>query len=200
MSYQWQRNSVDISGATSSSYTLTNAQLSDSGAQFQCAVTNSFGNVTSNQAQLTVTQNNPPTASITAPANESLYNAGQTINYSGTGSDPEDPSIPASNFTWWVDLHHDEHTHPHVQPVSGSTSGSFSIPTTGETDDNQWYRIYLRVTDSGGLQNTTYVEIFPRKVTINLASNPAGLQLRLDGQAVTAPFSFVGHCRNDAQY
>lgn len=192
LSYQWQRNSVDISGAISSSYTLANAQLSDSGALFRCVVSNNLGNATSNQAQLTVTSNNPPTATITLPSAGSLYTAGQTINYSGTGGDPEDTSIPASGFTWWVDFHHDEHTHPHKLPVSGSKTGSFSIPTSGETDHNQWYRIYLRVTDSGGLQNTTFIEIFPRKATITLASNPTGLQLKLDGTAVTAPFSFTG--------
>ena len=192
LSYQWQRNNVDISNATSASYTLTNAQLSDSNALFRCVVTNSFGTVNSNNAQLTVTANNPPVANITAPAHGSLYIAGTTINYSGTGSDPEEGDLVASRFTWWVDLHHDDHAHPHVQPVSGSKTGSFTIPASGETDDNQWYRIYLRVTDSGNLQNTTFVEIFPRKASITLASNPAGLQLRLDGAAVTAPFTFVG--------
>ncbi|MCI0411617.1 PQQ-dependent sugar dehydrogenase [bacterium] len=192
LSYQWQRNNADISGATSASYTLNNAQLSDSGAQFRCVVTNSFGTATSNQAQLTVVQNNPPVASITAPANGSPYNAGTTINYSGDGTDPEDITIPANGFTWWVDFHHDDHTHPHVLPTSGSKTGSFNIPSTGETDDNQWYRIYLTVTDSGGLQNTTFVEIFPRKATITLASNPTGLQLKLDGATVTAPHQFVG--------
>jgi glucose/arabinose dehydrogenase len=192
LSYQWQRNNVDIPNATSSSYTLNNAQLSDSGAQFRCVVTNSFGDATSNQAELTVTQNTAPFATITLPAAGSPYNAGQTINYSGTGTDSQDGTIPASGFTWWVDLHHDDHSHPHVQPVSGSKTGSFTIPTSGETDDNQWYRIYLRVADSGNLQNTTYVEIFPRKVNVTLASNPTGLQLKLDGTTVTAPHTFVG--------
>jgi hypothetical protein len=42
------------------------------------------------------------------------------------------------------------------------------------------------------LENTTYVEIFPRKATITLASNPTGLQLKLDGSPVTAPHVFVG--------
>jgi len=192
LSYQWQRNSVNISGATSSSYTLTNAQLSDSGDVFRCVVTNDFGNAISNQALLTVTANNAPTASITQPAHGSLYSAGNTINYAGNGTDPEDVTIPASGFTWWVDFHHDVHTHPHVAPTSGYKTGSFSIPTSGETDDNQFYRIYLSVTDSGGLTHTAFNDILPRKATITLASNPTGLQLKLDGQSVTAPFAFVG--------
>jgi len=191
-SYQWQRNMLDISGANSSSYTLTNAQLSNSGALFRCVVTNSFGNATSNEALLTVTPNHPPSALITQPNNGTFYNAGDTINYAGTGSDFEDVDIPASGFTWQVDFHHADHIHPFIPPTGGSKSGSFTIPTLGETDDNQWYRIYLTVTDSGGLQDTTFVEIFPRKSTVTLATSPSGLDLKLDGQTVTAPFSFVG--------
>lgn len=192
LQYQWQRNSLDINGATSSTYTLSNSQLSDDGDLFRCVVTNDFGNATSNDALLTVTANNPPSGTITQPNNGTLYDAGDTINYSGTASDPEDGDIPAGGFTWQVDFHHDTHTHPFVPPTSGSQSGSFVIPTIGETDDNQWYRIYLTVTDSGGLTDTTYVEIFPRKSTITLDSNPAGLELRLDGQSVIAPYAFVG--------
>ncbi len=60
LSYQWQRNSVNIPGATAASYTLSNAQLSDSGAKFRAVVTNSFGSATSNQATLTVVSNQPP--------------------------------------------------------------------------------------------------------------------------------------------
>ena len=35
-------------------------------------------------------------------------------------------------------------------------------------------------------------DIRPRKVTVTLATNPGGLQLRLDGQPVATPHSFVG--------
>ncbi len=192
LSYQWEKNHVGISGATSSSYTQTNAQLSDSGALFRCVVTNSFGNATSNDATLTVTPNGAPTGTIDTPVVGTFYSGGETISYSGTGTDPEDITIPASGFTWQVDLHHDQHTHPFIAPTTGSKTGSFTLPVTGETSDNQWYRIYLTVKDSGGLTHTSYREIFPRKATITLASNPTGLQLKLDSIPVTAPYSFVG--------
>ncbi len=60
LSYQWQRNTVDIAGATASSYTISSATLADNGARFRCVVTNGFGNATSNEATLTVTSV-PPT-------------------------------------------------------------------------------------------------------------------------------------------
>jgi uncharacterized protein (TIGR03437 family) len=55
LSYQWQRNSVDISGANGSSYTIPSTLLSDNGAKFRCLVSNSAGSVLSNEATLTVT-------------------------------------------------------------------------------------------------------------------------------------------------
>lgn len=53
--YQWQRGGSNITGETASSYTLTNAQLSDSGAVFSVVVTNTAGSVPSRNATLTVT-------------------------------------------------------------------------------------------------------------------------------------------------
>ena len=150
-------------------------------------VTNSFGNATSNEAVLTVTANQPPTATITAPAAGTLYRGGDTIAYAGTGTDPEDGTLGGSRFTWRVDFHHADHVHPFLPPTSGATSGSFMIPTTGHTESNVWYRIHLTVTDSGGLTSSTFRDVNPRLVQIQLATNPSGLQLRLDGQPVTAP-------------
>src|SRR5437867_662092 len=50
---------VNISGASSSSYTISSANLSDNGAKFRCVVSNAFDTVTSNEATLTV-QAPPP--------------------------------------------------------------------------------------------------------------------------------------------
>ena len=104
--------------------------------------------------------------------------------------------LPASAFTWQVDFHHDTHSHPHMAATSGAQSGSFTIPTTGETSANVWYRIYLTVRDSAGMTHTSTRDIYPRTVQVTLATNPAGLQLRLDGQPISTPLSFqsvVGH-------
>lgn len=53
LAYQWQKNLLNISGATASSYSKTNLQLSDAGL-FRAIVTNSCGNVASNEAVLVV--------------------------------------------------------------------------------------------------------------------------------------------------
>ena len=53
LTYQWQKNSVDISGATSTSYAISPVQTID-GASYRVVVTNALGSVTSDAVTLTV--------------------------------------------------------------------------------------------------------------------------------------------------
>src|SRR4029077_15539699 len=103
--YQWQRNGVDITGATASSDKFT-ATLTDNGAQFRVRVTNPYGNGLSKAATLSVTSDKPPTALLLTPVAGTLYHGGMNIKYSGSASDKEDGDLPASAFTWRVDFHH----------------------------------------------------------------------------------------------
>lgn len=187
--YQWQRNGVNVSGATSQDYTFV-AASADNGARYRAVVSNDHGSVLSNEATLTVTSNTPPVATISQPPAGTTYGGNSVINYAGSAGDAEDGTLPASAFTWRVDFHHDAHSHPFIPATSGATSGSFTVPTTGHTETNVWYRIFLTVRDSGGLTHTTFRDVTPRVVNLTLATNPSGLQLRLDGQPVTAPLTF----------
>lgn len=54
LSYQWQKNGFDISGATISSYTIPAATMSDDHSSFRVKVKNNLGSVLSDQATLTV--------------------------------------------------------------------------------------------------------------------------------------------------
>ncbi len=54
LSYQWQKNGVDIVGAKGSSYTTPAATFADSGSTFRVTVNNAYGSDTSNAATLTV--------------------------------------------------------------------------------------------------------------------------------------------------
>ena len=195
LGYQWHRNSAPIAGATSSSYTTSPATVSDSGSQFHCIVTNSFGTATSNSAILTVVSNQPPNGTITMPAVGTLYQGGQRISFAGSGTDPEDGALPGSAFTWVVEFHHNDgvpHTHPVLGPQSGS-SGFFDVPTIGEISPNVFYRITLTVSDTRGLRHTTARDVLPRKVLLTLSASSQGnptLTLTLDGQPKTEPHTF----------
>ncbi len=192
LSYQWQRNTVDISGATGTSYTLAAAQLVDDGALFRCVVTNAFGTATSNSARLTVTPDLAPSATIDLPGAGALYAAGDTLTYAGSASDPEDGPLGASAFTWQIDFHHDTHTHPFLPPTSGAVGGSVDIPTAGETSANVFYRVLLTVRDSAGNTTTVSRDVLPRTATVSLESVPTGLEVLLDGQPGPTPRTFLG--------
>lgn len=192
MTYQWQRNGANIANATSSTYTLQSTSASDNGATFRAVVSNSWGTATSTAATLTVLSNGAPTGTISAPAVGTNYRGGQTINFSGTGSDAEDGTLPASAFTWRVDFHHDTHSHPHMAATSGITSGSFTIADRGETSANVWYRVFLTVRDSSGLTHTSQRDVMPLTSVVRIESNLSNAQLTLDGSPITAPYTFTG--------
>lgn len=191
LGYQWWRDGIPISGATGSSYTINGVQPSDNGASFACQVSNVYGSVNSNPALLMVNNNTPPTATINSPPNNGRYDAGGTVAFAGTGTDFEDGTLPPTAFTWTVVFHHETHTHPFLGPLEDITSGTFTIPASGESSANVFYRIHLTVTDSAGAQNSTFVDIVPNVVTLTLQSLPTGVGLTLDGQPVTAPYSFA---------
>jgi len=192
LKYQWQRNGTDIAGATNSSYTLTSPALSDNGAKYRVIVSNASGSATSNAATLTVTSNHAPVPTITLPASGTTYIGGSVITFAGTATDAEDGTLPASAFTWRVDLHHDDHTHPFVANTTGVKGGTFTIPTIGELSPNVWYRVHLTVKDSQGLTTEVTRDVRPVEKTITVNSNVPGLKLTLDGQPVTAPVSVLG--------
>ena len=85
MSYQWQKNAANISGATNSSYTTPATVSGDNGAKFDVMVTNLYGSITSNMATLTV---NPAVTlqSITVTPTGASLVVGKTQQFTATGT------------------------------------------------------------------------------------------------------------------
>jgi hypothetical protein len=178
-SLQWQRADAatptsfsNISGATASSMTISSTQLGDDGDKFRMLATNSFGSTPCGPATLTVTSNRFPVATITAPAASDMFTPGQVITYAGTGTDPEDGTLPGSAMSWQIDFQHDTHTHPFLAPHTG-TGGTFTAdPGSDALEPNMWYRLFLTVTDSGGLQTFTSRDVYPDRQLSTM--NPIG--------------------------
>src|SRR5262249_13595966 len=80
-SYQWRKNGANISGATSSAYTISNAQSTDA-ASYSVVAANVAGSATSSTATLTVIV--PPT--ITTQPTSQTVNQGQTASFSVAAS------------------------------------------------------------------------------------------------------------------
>jgi glucose/arabinose dehydrogenase len=199
LSYQWQRGTTDIPGATSALYVLSNPQVAtDNGATFRCVVTNAYGTTTSQSATLTVIPQQPPapTMTVVTPQSNHYYFAGDTISFSGSAIDPQDGQLPPSALTWTI-LFQDHafsnpnhHTEPFFGPISGITNGTVTIPTSGNTDPDVWYRIFLRAVDSYGLSQTTFTDVVPANAQLSVTTSPATLKLRVDGSPKNTPYNF----------
>jgi glucose/arabinose dehydrogenase len=161
LSYTWSfgDESPPTKGATASHTYATNGLF-----DVQLVVDDQKGGT--NSATLTIQVGNPPVGNITAPKEGATFNLGDTIEYAGAATDPEDGALPANAFSWSVRLlHHPEtdphhHFHPVLGPIQGVKTGSFQIPEEVH-DADVWYRIYLTVTDSDGLTHVSTRDIFP---------------------------------------
>ncbi|MGW5238720.1 PQQ-dependent sugar dehydrogenase [Monashia sp. NPDC004114] len=158
--------------------------------QYTARLTVSDGVSATSATPITISAGNVPTPTILTPTDGSTFVAGDVISYSGSATDTEDGTLPASAFTWNIDFLHEGHVHPGT-PIVGVKSGTFTIPTAGhDFSGNTRYRITLTVVDSSGLSSSRSVTVFPRKVNLSFASQPSGRTLYLDGIAHTAPFVY----------
>ncbi|MGI0005492.1 MAG: PQQ-dependent sugar dehydrogenase, partial [Nitrososphaera sp.] len=187
LSYSWEFDdgTAPVAGAqVTHVYNMTGAHVAT------LEVSDGKGGTSTDTVEVMV--GNPPAGTIEAPPQGAMYSAGDVISFVGSARDAEDgPALPASAFSWKIDFHHNTHIHP-FQEFAGVRSGSFTIPTVGETDDDVWYRINLAITDSSGLTHESSRDIRPNESTVTLSSNVTGLELALDGQPRITPHSFVG--------
>ncbi|MFN3405642.1 MAG: PQQ-dependent sugar dehydrogenase [Cytophagaceae bacterium] len=192
-SYQWMKGHDLITGATEQTLTIPFVTAND-GGEYRCIVTNTFGNVTSNAAALTVRPfNAKPVAKILTPFPTQKWSVLDVINYTGSATDEEDGELPASVYEWEVQLFHKdcetcEHWHPGPAAQSGVKSGTFIADNGGETSHNIWIRLLLKVTDSEGRTGKDSVDIYPNKVDLTFTSNHPGLLISLGNTSAT-PFS-----------
>jgi PKD repeat protein len=117
---------------------------------------NQKGVSVSRSLRLTV-GNEPPSAIILQPSNGLVVRAGETVTYSGKGTDPEDGALNARVHVWSAELHHNNHTHPFFSDVRGK-KGSFVVPETHESG-TLFYRLTLEVTDSAGARTSVSVDL-----------------------------------------
>lgn len=188
--YVWTKNGMAIPNATAASLAFSNVQFSDSG-KYQVVVRNAFGPTSSQVAILKVlAANQKPVAVITAPLNNAFFRYSDVINFTGTGSDAEDGTLPASAFDWTVIFHHDQHVHPGPAVTDGVKTGSFKAEVA-EVSANIYYELRLIVSDSKGLKDTATVRVNPVTANQTIATNPAGLEIKLDVIPFTAPYKLL---------
>ncbi|MEV0228470.1 LamG-like jellyroll fold domain-containing protein [Nonomuraea sp. NPDC050786] len=139
-------------------------------------------------ASVTVNVNNtPPTATINTPAAATTWAVGQTINFSGTGTDAQDGTIPGTRMKWTLIMDHCPSTcHEHEITTFTGASGSFQAP---DHEYPSHLELRLTVTDAQGLTDTKSVLLQPRTVNLTFQSSPPGLQVGFNSEQTTTPFT-----------
>ena len=130
LSYQWQRNSAPISGATDSSYTTAAASSADDGALFTVIVSNPVGSISSHPARLGVSTASgggvAPTISG-QPADVSIR-AGQVATFTVTASGTA-PLV----FQWTRNGHN----------IPGANAASYSTPPVAASDSGALFGVII---------------------------------------------------------
>jgi glucose/arabinose dehydrogenase len=129
----------------------------------------------------------PPDPQIEAPTAALSWGVGQRIDFSGSAGDAEEGALPVSDLYWKTRLLHCPaacHAHP-LRVFPGVAAGSFLAP---DHDYPSHIEIILTATDARGLTATESVTIDPRPVSLEIASEPAGIQLSAGEETAAAPF------------
>lgn len=144
VSVAWYYNGSPISGASGSSYTVSNATTARAGT-YSCAVTDGTLTVTCGSFSLTVHQ----IVRITQQPINQMVNEGVNANFSvtATGTGPV-------SYQWYFN----------DQPLTGATSAQLNLAATSSANSGQYH---VRVSNGGSSANSS-------KATLTVISNPNG--------------------------
>ena len=170
-SYQWRRNGVNISGATSGTYTISNVQTNQAG-NYTVVVSNASGTATSATAGLIV---NVPPSIAAQPQNQSVT-AGNSVAFSVTASG----TAPLS-YQWYRNN----------SAIAGATVTRYTISAAQPSDAGSYDVIvsnnYGSVTSAVAtltLQCAPIIITQPRSQTVNQG---ASVSFSVEASAVPTP-------------
>jgi len=145
--FQWQRNGVDVVGATAAAFTTAPLTLSDAGASYAVVISNAAGSTTSAAASVTV---NPAPVTLTRQPTAVTTSEGQSAEYSVlvTGS------IPIS-YQWLLD----------GADIPGATGATYTTPPLATGSSGGQYSV--RVSNAAGA-----VVSAAAAVTVNAVPRP----------------------------
>jgi poly(3-hydroxybutyrate) depolymerase len=129
LTYQWQKNGLDISGATASALTIPAAITPDCGASFTVVVANSSGSVTSARATLTVTPAAGAPIILTNPARARVL-PDQKASFSVTASSPS-----PMRYQWQKGPHTGI-----MMDIPGATEATYTTPPAATADSGTIFR------------------------------------------------------------
>ncbi len=172
LSYQWQKNGANITGATATSYTTPATVSSDSGSTFDVTVSNTAGTITSAAAVLTVNAAAVAPTITTQPAGQTVT-VGQTATFSvvAAGTAP-------LNYQW----------QKNGANITGATATSYTTPATVSSDSGSTFDVTVSNTAGTTTSTAAALTVTAAPVAPTITTQPAGQTVTV-GQ--TATFTVV---------
>jgi glucose/arabinose dehydrogenase/PKD repeat protein len=133
-----------------------------------------------------------PTPVINTPAAGTTWGVGQSIGFTGSATDAQDGTLPASALDWQLILHHctsPGNCHQHaIQSYENTASGSLVTP-----DHEYPSHLELKLTATDSQNNTTTVsrQLNPRTITLTATSDPPGMNVSIGSASGTAPVTIT---------
>jgi hypothetical protein len=167
LAYQWKFNNGDISGATSSSLTINNINLSQAGAYSVEVTAASCGSVSSSAANVTV---NPKVSISAQPVNTRVCDgttAQFTVNATGSGT---------LSYQW---VYNNTNTLTDGDPISGATTNQLTIYPATKAHEGLYKCI---ITSDCGTEETSSVTLSVTDVTA-ITAHPQDQTVMVNGMA-----------------
>jgi Immunoglobulin domain len=152
LSYQWFLNGA-ASGTNASTYTITGASTSQTGAMVDVKISNAAGSVTSSNATLTVNAASSAPTITTQPANQTVT-AGQTATFSVVAS-----GTAPFTYAWFLN-----------GAAAGTNSAMYAIANT--TASQSGATIDVKVSNAAGSVTSSTVTL-----TVNQAVSSSGVNV-----------------------
>lgn len=169
LQYQWLRDEVPITGATSATYTLSGAAAADDGAVLTALVGNPGGVVASQSVTLTV--NAAPVVTV------------QPVSQTVVEGDPLVLAVGATGGNLQYQWRRGS------TDIDGASGRTLRLPAVDATDDNAAFSVVVRNAQGSVTSNTATLRVVPGVVS---ALPTAAAQVALSKPGLAAPsFAYV---------
>lgn len=175
LTYQWRRNGVPITGATSAAYTTAATTVADDGALFSVVVSNVAGSATSANAPLTVTPAPVAPAITTQPAAVTVQ-SGQTATFTVAASG----TAPLA-YQW----------RRNGTPITGATGASYTTPATVDADNGARFSVTVSNVAGSATSSEATLTVTPAPVAPTITAQPQNVAVN-EGQSASFSVSATG--------
>lgn len=189
LSYQWYKNGVAISGATSSTYTTGTLTTADSGTTYYATVTDgdcTGTTLTSSAAKLTVSNIDtavPPTIIVQPTGQTAAVNGTATFTVVATGSG-------TLTYQWYRVPYSANQRVTAGTIVPGATSSTYTTSTTAQSDDGDEYYVVVMNAYGSAVSNRAGLTV-GAGISLQIAGQPQSEYIAAN---TLASFSVTANC------